>query len=408
MKNIFKRAISVMLALLMMTGCISAFAAGETIDWYSNSVGEEDDFWMTFPCLGELTAGKNTVGKDQDEDDFDDDGSQECYSFTAESEGYYLFTFSDLSYHFNNYVYFSEDYVDGKAYGIIYDDYYQFKDDSLEFIYFLPAGETIALIQNIEEFTLTYEYLGEVTDVIYDETSLEGIVGADFYTEKDSAYGWGIRGEAVFSSEKTYSFVDNFDIEKGLVKGENTAELAFLGFKKEVTLKLFEAKDVIAKLEPKNLEDDLYVTEYYNGYLSADDIGEAELVITYADGRQETVNFDDGDAKITLPNGREYWIGVAFDRETLTAELYFAGEVYESYKLETVPAEADENLAYLHMQNSGRLEQANSELQWRLDHLESAETLAEKISLVFWIPGLYTNAFYQIFCNIVEFIEFYI
>ena len=409
MKNNIKRIISFMLALVMMSGCISAFAADETIEWCFNP-GDDNEITETLPYLGELTAGENRVGTDQDEDNFDDEGERVCYSFTAEADGYYLFTLGELTYRFNNYLYFSEEYVNGKAYGLIYDEYYQGVDGGLELIYYLTAGETAVIVQNIEELTLSYEFLGEeVTDVVYDENSLEGFLGEDYYTDKNSAYGNVGGGEVLFSSGKTFGFISNwFSVDKKLVKGENTIELEILGFKKEVTVKVLEAKDVIAKLEPKNLDDDLYATEYYNGYISSDDIGEAELDITYADGRTETVNFDGGAAQITLPNGRKYWAYVQYEQATLTAKLIFAGEVYETYELKVVPADFDENLAILNMNNSEWLDQANCDLQWRIDHLETADTLAEKVSLVFWIPGIYTNAFYQIFCNIVEFIEFYV
>ncbi|MBQ8762486.1 MAG: hypothetical protein IJZ07_00085 [Clostridia bacterium] len=409
MKNTFKRLISAMLAVIMALGCISAFAAEETIEWYWNSYGEEDEFMYEMPCLGELTAGENTVGKDRDEDDIEDDGEQTCYRFTAESDGYYLITLGDLEYFYNNYVYFSEAFVDGKAYSLVYDEYSQRMEDSIEFIYYLSAGETAVLIQSVEEFTLTYEFLGEeITDIVYDENSLEGILNSDFYSYRDYSYGYGICGDLIFSSGKKFRFADYvFVIEEKIVKGENTVEFEFFGFKKDVIVNVVEARDVITKLEPVNLEDDLVVIEHYNGYVSADDIGEADLIITYADGRKETVDFDGGDAIITLPNGRKYWVAVVYDRETLTADLIFASEVYETYDLKKVPAELDENTQELKSENSNWINQANRDLEWRLERLEYAGSWEEKFSLVFWIPGLYTNAIFQIFCNIVEFVEYY-
>lgn len=410
MKNIFKRLSAVFLAFAMIIGCMTvSFAAGDTVDWYYYSEDGEPEFVETLPYLGELTAGENIAGTDQDEDSFDDDGEQVCYSFTAESDGYYLFTLGDLDYFYNNYLYFSEDYADGKAYGIIYDEYYRVNNNGMDFIYYLTAGETAVILQNIEQFTVTYEFLGEeITDIVYDEKSLEGILGADYYADYSGSYGNGLCGEVLFSSGKTFGFTDSFSVDQRLVKGENTIEHEFLGIKKSITLKAYEAKDIISELKPVDFEDDLVIKEYYNGSHIFDRMIEAKIAVTYADGRTETIDFNEGLGEITLFNGRKYYVRAMIESETLSAIIRFAGEEYGSYELDVAPADYNENLEMLCIANSNWLYQAKEDLDWRLNRLDKVETLAEKISLVFWIPGIYTNAFYQIFCNIVEFIEYYI
>ncbi len=408
MKNIFKRFLAVVLVFAMLLGCMTAsFAAGETIEWNLYGVDEEDEYWITYPWLGELSSGETKAGKDIT--DYDDIESV-TYGFTAESDGFYRFTLGDLTYFYNNVIYFSEKIVDGKAYGMITDwEFYQIGDDKIDFYVYLPAGETAILLQCQEELTISFEYLGKITDIVYDEESLTGLLGSDFCSELDYSYGYGFKGEVFFDSGNSMKLEGlSFDFDKRLVKGENQVTFDLFGFEKEVTLIAVEHRDIITKLEAINLEDDLFVTEHYNGDLSVNDVGEAELKITYADGREEIVDFDEGYAVITLPNGRTYSIGVDFNRETLEAELYFEYELYETYDFEVKTASFEENMAELGRENAEWLAQAETDMNWRLDHFETAGSLSEKVSLIFWIPFLYTNAFFQIFCNVVELVEYYI
>ncbi len=408
MKNGFKRILAAVLAISLVFGCMTvSFAASETIEWNLYGVDEEEEYWITYPWLGELSWGETKAGKDiTDYDDIE----PVAYGFNAESEGIYRFTLGDLTYLYNNGVYFSEEMIDGKAYGLITDwELYQRGEDKIDFYVYLPEGETAILLQCQEELTISYEYLGKVTDIVYDEASLTGLLESDFYSERDYSYGYGFKGEVFFDSGKSVKLEDLFfDFEQRLVKGENQVIFDLFGFEKEVTLVAVEHRDIITKLEPINLEDDLFVIEHYNGDFSVNDIGEADIKITYADGREETVDFDEGYAIITLPNGRTYSIGVDFNRATLEAELYFEYEIYGTYDFEVKVASFEENTEELSRENTEWLAQAEADMNWRLDHFETAGSLSEKVSLIFWIPFLYTNAFFQIFCNVVEFVEYYI
>ena len=384
-----------------------SFAAGETIEWYSNSYGDEDDLWYEIPLLDRITDGKNVLGKDSEETI---NVELSAHIFNAETEGWYLFTLSDLAYLINNGIFFSEDYIDGKAYGLQYEDYFQRSNDTMEFLFRLPEGESVLLLQCIEKLTLTYEFVGkEITDIVFPEDELTGLIGMDIVEGSVNSFVYDVDAEAVFDEEKTYEIKDgNFSFKGDAVKGENNITLNWLGFEKEVTYNAFEIRDVVTKLEPVGFEEDLVAKEYYNGSCMFSGNIEAKLVVTYADGRTETVDFNDGSAMITLFNGRKYTVNSIIESDTLSAVVCLGEEVYGTYDLEVVSADYDENLAMLSVANFEWLSQAKRDLDWRLAHLEYADNFAEKFSLVFWIPGIYTNAFYQIFCNIVEFIEFYI
>ena len=160
MKNVFKRILATVLAISLAFGCMTvSFAAGETIDWYWNSYGEED-YFDSIPYYGKLAEGATKAGKDIINED---DMEPAAYGLTAESEGFYRFTLGDLTYLYNNVVYFSEEMIDGKAYGLITDwELYQRGEDKIDFYVYLPEGETAILLQCQEELTISYEYLGKL------------------------------------------------------------------------------------------------------------------------------------------------------------------------------------------------------------------------------------------------------
>ncbi len=131
-------------------------------------------------------------------------------------------------------------------------------------------------------------------------------------------------------------------------KGENKAVAECLGLEKDIVITGYEATDFVTSLEPVDIEDDLYMVEYYNGYYmgSSDGIN-AKVIINYADGAQETVDFNDGYTKIVISDSRQYPAEINYNSEHRDADLLLAGCKYESYKIDIVLKRNNITLAIL-------------------------------------------------------------
>lgn len=407
MKNTSKKFLAIVLSMFFILSGTSAFATDKTVEWHSSPLGAESEEWITVPYLGEISETTVEVGKDEPYS-----YETSCFGITAEKSGYYYFNATLPNNIYYDVIYVPETYSDGKAYGIADYEMYFGGEAELSYIYYLPEGETVVFINSIGKINVSCEFLGEkVTDVDYDKNTLSGIVDYDFWGGSYSAMIGGVNGNIYFSSGKVLEFEDmilDFETDEKIKKGENKTKAICFGIEKEITVMGYEATDFISSIEAVDFEDDLAVSIAYNGDIqeSAYDI-EAKIVVNYTDGTSETLDFNDGYTTVILPNGREYSIQIIYDTDEMVAELIFADHVYKTYGIEAVSVSFNENLNLLKNDCEYWINRANNELHYRIDRLGQTESFGEKLSLIFWIPGVYSNALFQIFCNVFEFAEYY-
>ena len=408
MKKFSKNFLVIILSMLIVFSGTSAFATDKTVEWNAYPLGDEREDWRTVPYLGELSETAVEVGSEPY-------GSEiSCFGITAEKSGYYQLNATLTNDIYYEIFFVPETYSDGKAYGTADYGMYFGGNADRSFIYYLPKGETVVFVHSIGKIKVSCEFLGEeVTDVDYDESTLSGIVDYDFFAGSNTAMIGGVSGNLYFSSGKAFGFdglVLDVKTDEKIKKGENKATATCLGIEKEITVTGYDATDYINSLETVDFEDGLAILTAYNGDVQGiTHNSEAKIIVNYTDGTSETLDFSDGYTTVILPNGREYsiCIDINYDAGEKVAELSFANHIYKTYEIDTVPVSFDENLNLLKQDCEYWINRANSELGYRIDRLGQTDSFIEKLSLVFWIPGVYSNALFQIFCNIVEFAEYY-
>ncbi len=409
MKNTVKKIIAVVLAFAMLAavGSVYAFAAeSKTLQW--NAYGPDDgrEYYEVYEYAGIASEGKMILPSLDDNEYY----KSIYYDFNVVNAGYYLITTSSDGWGSVS-PRFPELFENGVAYGDLEGKWLGYdENDAVRYLYCLEAGQTVLGFEYWDDINIniTIEYFGEsISDIQIDEKYLDCIVNEDVRDYGDGE-GCIYNTEAVitFSSGKTIEN-DDFDIklERDLTKGVNNVEFCLLNYSKPVVINVFEATDFVTKLEMSNIEKYLTRYESYTGdYLYDYNINET-MTVTLANGETKTVQLEYGYGEITLSNGRTYGVHTFWDDMTLS--LVFADHKYVTYDIECVPADFSGNLDELKNENSYWIDSVNCDAQNRLNQMKYTDDIGEKLSLLFWIPAIYSNLIFQIFCNVVEFIEFY-
>ena len=408
MKTTFKRLFAVVLALIMALGSASAFAAeGEILMW---NIYDADKFYE-FSYAGEYTGEKIVI-----DNALENHSYYEYYDFNVTQAGYYTVEVACEGESFS--VLFPERIEDGKAYGYasyraldsgLVNDTFTYKR-----LYYFSEGESfIGFVYADADAEIEIEFLGaEITDIEFAEDFFVGVMGYDIYvhegTGPSDTYASVDYAKVVFSSGETIDIEDQGFLikhENALVKGENTAEVVLFEYSEPVTITLFEITDYISDVEIINADEYITVTEFYTGDWGFAEINEeAQFSVTFTDGRKETFK-----EYITLPNGKKYApsLNIIGYNDGCMVDVYVADELYATYNAKRVPASFDDNLNQLGYECRRWINRANYDAQYRIEQLGWSDNISEKVSLVSMIPFLYTNAVFQIFCNFVEFIEYY-
>lgn len=333
MKKTLKAILAAALAVIMMIPCISGFAANETLAWFFY------DYLYTYDYAGEITVGTTAIPADASD--------YIWYSFDVPEAGFYYihYDYSDLDAWFGvpesfeglsatneaNCIYHSPDDGDGK-------------------IYYFEAGKTIVgfdLYYYEENSSFETEFLGaEITevkpqyDLIYDYDIYEDEYMGEIICDVEADF------DITFSGGETISeYYLPCTTESAVVAGENTFKTEILDKEYEFTANVYYVTDYVESVEISNLEDYLYVYEYYNGTDYEYPIYET-IKATFKDGSTYTVSIYEEDY-IRLPNGREVGFGFDFDSNPngeYQLYVYVAGDCFGTYDCEVVEASAGQNL----------------------------------------------------------------
>lgn len=293
----FKGVISFILAAALIFGCTSVFASA-----YSDEIITTWD--DVYHYVGKMTPGENTVTSNTDY-------SGDYFSFNAENEGYYVFSYNGES----------------EIYGVChlyknYSSHYEeiwgaVNADTANLIY-LESGENLIGVwyngESEKSEKIKVEYAGrEMTDFNFDAGTEYPIILCCDVTDDGHEYMRICGFSFTFDSEKTIDFpgvTEYFEYyaPEGIKAGENEVKLIVEEKEFPKTLKAAHIRDYIEKVELA--DGGISEVVYYNGSVMG--TGSLEFRITYTDGTVITAGEYD---EISLRNGSP-------DKYTLYCDYY--------------------------------------------------------------------------------------
>lgn len=356
-RNTFKSILALALALLtLLTAAVPAFALepGDEIDWrieYKNS------YTTTHTYIGELKEGKNEIKAD------DDYYNRILGTFNAEKAGYYVMTGT------NNIedICVPDEFVDGKPYNYaerLCSTFYDEGEKEIAVVYLAEGENYISMYSwnyEGEIGNLEIEYIGsELNDVAFDENAFSNLLlDHDLWYDEDGGICYVFEQDVklVFADGATYTMEEcsiSLACESELKAGENNAVFSLFGIEKNIVLTCGSVSDYITAVEISNIEDYLYVKEYYIGTADygVEFIENETLTITFIDGSKQTYELNGYYCTVTLPNGREYDMYMVADDydgdgDACEIKVIIAEEEFGTYECETFSATDRENLEHL-------------------------------------------------------------
>ncbi len=311
-----KKLTAIILCFVMLLGvCItsaSALEIGDTVEFTYIAEGPSgDDYTETWIYAGTAKEGINKVQNDNPDVDL-------CYEFNVEKAGYYSFTKRDSDYIYTN---IAETYENGTAKN--YADYIlnEVEDEFGTFYYskicYLEEGVHLIKVDVDVDYEQSFkiEYFADsITDVRFEDET-DKILFEDCGDLEDSyedmLYIWA-NYSIEFSNSKTVECHDiNCLLDNELAKGENTVLMQLPGFEKEITIYYYETSDFIESIELSNVDNYLDAYEYYDGNYGYYNYYNEQVTVNFKDGTKQTFTYlYDGDNYITLPCGKDLWLGI--------------------------------------------------------------------------------------------------
>ena len=307
MKKTIKTAMAMLLALVMVCGSLTAFAATPgDIEW-NFEPGMDNE---VYAYAGELELGADGVDIEADEDnDF-----VYC-TLETEADGYYLISGNNLDEFWFG---IPEKFEDGVYYNML--DYAYTGNNYSDGIFYLEAGTHVVGfdLYGYTAENVKVEYLGSTVKIAYAEDALKGLVlHADIYECSED-----LEEDYWLDIPLTLEFENGTDIsnvlasllvftDEELTSGENEVEIGIYAFsyRQKATLGIVEVKDIITKIEIEELDAYTSLAYYFNSEYYNDSTGLEDMVITYADGTTEVI--EDFADYTELENG--LWVDTYYD-----------------------------------------------------------------------------------------------
>lgn len=352
MKKTLKTIIATVLALTIAFCSIPAFAFqyGEKVEW----IDERHTYADLYAYSGEMSDG--TFYYEAYE-------RANCCKLNLENEGFYLFSYDP------------EKVTEIEISSLINDGCPQGWADVL---YSVDEGKALAYITGEEayfgfevaegvpgaEISATY-YESDISDIEFEDGVFDELIfAADFrLTEKDNVVEMTLDAEITFENGEVFTVErGDFIIEadEAIGRGRYDVTVNYCGYGENAELDVRLVTDYIEKVEIENIEDYLYVTEYYNGEWISGFASEAfeneKVTITFCDGTKHVIEEHYVYDYYGLPNGRFYemWFLVEESGGEFTFVFEIAGQVLVAEKCEYKKAPFCQNakqlLSYVELQ----------------------------------------------------------
>lgn len=358
-----KSFISLFLSFIIIVGIstVNAFSAYETI--------ERED--TNYEYAGEFSLGRQTVKEVEWGDEISN--YYVYYSFIAEHDGYYSFTYNEM-HNSTWYCVCGKQNYDEMPYTYSLDS----SEQNLSKIYYLEEGEYfffVDLYWSMVDVNITAEYFGEKVSEIKFKHDLLLDCDCYYYEYSDSEANFIINANAtiVFDSGKTFDFGNhemcdcyynlsdslNAAISSEPVEGENTITICFLNQKIETTATVHTLSYYIKDVEVSNI--DYYLenaVEYYNYYDIEYPYGET-VTVTFKNGTSESFIYSNylNCNYVNFPNGQKYCLNFwCFDEYYLAdfngyLQVDICYNTVKEFKFNGQKASVSENIKALNEEN---------------------------------------------------------
>ncbi|MGN0546906.1 MAG: hypothetical protein ACI4I3_06195 [Acutalibacteraceae bacterium] len=358
-----KSFISLFLAFLMIVGIstVNAFSAYEPIE-------REDTY---YEYAGEFGLGRQTVKEVEWGDEISN--YSVYYSFIAEHDGYYSFTYNKM-HNSTWYGIFSEQNYDAEL-------SYTYSPDSTEQnlskIFYLEAGEYFFFADvywSIVDVNIFAEYLGEKVSEIKFKHDLLMDCDCFYYSYSDSETNILIDATAtiIFDSGKTFDFgnkeiCDGYHQSDSLkaviasepIEGENRITVFFLNQQIETTVTIHTLSYYVNDVDVSNI--DYYLenaVEYYNYFDIEYPYGET-VTVTFNNGTSDDFVFSTyaNNNFVTFPNGQKYsvnfWCFDTYDFADFNGymQVDICYNTIKEFKINSPKASFSENIRVLNEDN---------------------------------------------------------
>ena len=372
MKKTFKTLIAVILAMIIATGSISAFAAKETV--ILDYIDEKYEYFYG----SQLTEGKNSI-------DLSGDELYYYHDFKAEKDGYYIIETNPMHIWW---IAVAEETSSGRYIDEALTDYtnISYEEENEKNILFLEKGTYIFFTDKNEEFngktTFGIEYAGaEITGFDFEGGVKYSLLAysdiySEYFDETEKYYGFFNPGKTTltFDSGKTCNidlWYQMFKSDSEITEGENTIAIEFAGKTFEKTVLVHGIEYYVKSVEVKNFDEFDTVEAYYDGCIKDDnvDFTGLEFVVEFTNGEKKTVVADDLYTEIELPDGNPSPVEIYYeydqdDNGNACFYLWVHGEEYAVLPVETVEVSAFENMSHLAEENTIVISEESDEIFW--------------------------------------------
>lgn len=329
----FIKTVAAILALVMMFGSVSAFAAGagEKLYWGETTYGGEIQGYSSYIYEGTLKEGENKLVYNE---------WTCCREFYAEKDGYYSFEYNR---NLLCCIGVSERIEDG----IPVDERKLFESNTADeqTLVYLEKGEHFVSYNFCREETenakLKIEYQDiEITDLKFKEGTFDDLIfAADVWIDESSGetvYGMNTDATVVFSNGKEFEICYGkfiIGVDGQLNEGENEVTVSIFDYSEKQTLTVYHANHFIKSISITNLDKYLNSVKYYDGsYVSDFEDGMPEtLVVTFNDGSKAVYNGFEYWEGIDFPNGRSYEMWIVEDSDNPDGKVRFVFDIAEEY-----------------------------------------------------------------------------
>lgn len=373
MKKTLKTLIAVILAMIIATGSMSAFAAGETIvldlqDW-------KDEYFYS----SQLTEGENSINLSGDELYF-------YHEFEAEKDGYYIV---ETNPEHIWWIAVAEKNSSGRYIDEALTDYtnISYEEENEKNLFFLEKGSYIIFTDRNEEFdgktTLGIEYAGaEITGFDFEGGVKYNLIPQVniiyFYYEENEDYNlfYFIPGNSTlsFDSGKTYDtdieFLE-YKSESEITEGENTITFEIAGKTFEKTVLVQGVEHNIKSVEVKNFDKYDTVKVYYDGCIKTDDIdfSDLEFIVEFSNGEKKTIAADEMQTTIELPNGNPVSVNLYYEYDmdengNICFDIWVHDKEYAVLPVEVIEASTNENRKHLSDENTFVIAEETGDILW--------------------------------------------